>query len=453
MRDGWLVERAFNNPQKATKVTYGSKNGAKSQNSTPRKNFMNVDGISDPASPEPKFKTRPSLPHDSSPDPEQSPFKTKRSAKDQSSPLDELESDVNSDPPRRLPGRNKQPRPGRRQSSRFKKSIRDVTPEPVTQRPEFKMPEGYDDYASDAGLADLDVLLNETPVEGRKKVALERGKALCPMCDEEVEEGWLKDFSKGQRMTIARQNKFCRMHKRKSAEKTWEDKGYPQLDWTRFEARIEEHHDYIEAIILGEVSHFGTEHKEKIKTGQNRTLFTTEDYPTPGYYGLRGMSLMTETIIQNFSSLLRERAPRDKLISARGYTGFVQSVLVPELAVKLIQEDMSLSADKAREVMEESRSVGEIINDDRGESRKRTQVVVRGSRGAEEDDVAKVKSDADESPVKLRVQEVGDSDSELSSLPSSSLTGDETESKAVVADTHVPEADDSDSDLSSLGNL
>lgn len=448
MQDGWMVERAFNKPRKTTNVTYGSKKGAKSQNSTPRRRFMNVDSISDPVSPEPEFKTRPELPHDSSSDTRQGSFKTTRPARDESSPLTELESDVQSDPPRPLDARNKQQKTGRRQSSRRKKSIRDVTLEPVSQRPEFKMPQGYDDYASDG---DLDGLLDETPVTGKKKAELERGKALCPMCEEQVEEAWLKDFSKGQRMTIARQNKFCRMHKKKSAEETWKDKGYPQLDWNRFETRIGKHHDFIEALILGKVSHFGTEHKEKIKTGQNRTLFTTEDYPTPGYYGLRGMSLMTETIIQNFSSLLRERAPQDKLISARGYTGFVQSVLVPELAVKLIQEDMSLSANEARKVMEESQSVGEILHDDRGGSRKRAQVVSENS-GVEEDDVVKVKRDAGESSVRPKGQEVEGSDSELSSLTSGSLEEAETESKA-VAGTHAREVEDSDSDLSSLGDL
>lgn len=326
-----------------------------------------------------------------------------------------------------------------------------MTPEPVSQRPEFKMPEGYNDYTHDADFVEFDASLNATPAKS-KRVILDLGKALCPMCEEQVDKEWLKDFSKGQRMTIARQAKFCRMHKRRSAQEVWEQKGYPEIDWGNLETRIKGYHDYIETLIRGKTSHFGAEHEENIKTGQNRTLLKTDDYLTPGYYGLRGMSLMTEAIVVAFSSLLRERAPKDKLISARGYTGFVQSVLVPELAVKLIQRDMSLSADEAREVMMESRGVGEILNDEKRESQKQAQTAKDSSGGEEEsgiNDGPARKGDLsdDETPVKLKIQEVADSDSDLSSI--ASLGGKtKAQSKSPVR-THAPGVDDSSSDLSS----
>ena len=41
---------------------------------------------------------------------------------------------------------------------------------------------------------------------------------------------------------------------------------------------------------------------------------------------------------------------------------FVQAVLVPEMAVRLIMEDMKVTEKKAREVLEESRSIGETLN-------------------------------------------------------------------------------------------
>lgn len=367
-----------------------------------------------------------------------------------SSSLTEPASSVPSDPPRPLQDRSKNKRPTRRQRNSYEKERRERTPEAVSQRPEFKMPEGYNDYAPSSQLGDLEISLKEVPAE--KKRNLEPGKALCPMCEEQVSEEWLQDFSKGQRMTVARQAKFCRMHKRKSAQKTWEEKGYPEIDWNNLVARIERHHDYIESLIRGKISHFGELHLEKINTGKNRTLLKTEDYLTPGYYGLRGMSLMTETIVEIFSSLLRERAPRDRLISARGSTGFVQSVLVPELATKLIQGDMSLGADEARQVMQDSRAVGEILNDEKRESQRQTQA--KDGSGAEDNAEEDSKENGNKSDdlvlVDLEIQEVADSDSDLSSV--ASMGGRKKLESKVAVETQAQDVDNSDSDLSSVAD-
>ncbi|PSR90441.1 RTC4-like domain-domain-containing protein, partial [Coniella lustricola] len=210
----------------------------------------------------------------------------------------------------------------------------------------------------DAALPQLVLSPTNSP---SKSTVVEPDKIICPICEDLVDEELLQTFSKGLKMDVARQAKFCRLHKKKSAEQIWEAKGYPNIEWSELKGRIERHHDHIKSLIAGKASetHFGSLLMEKIKSGQNRTLLKTDDYLSPGYYGLRGMSLMTETIVEMFSALLRKRAPQDKLISARGYSGFVQAVLVPELAVMLIQEDMSLSAEKARGVMQDSRAVGE----------------------------------------------------------------------------------------------
>lgn len=441
--DGWLPE----GKQKPAHVKYGKK-GGKSQASTPQKfrgasKYSAVDSPESPA----KFKKPGQSQHDAtSPVPEPKPS---RLSKSKSSP--EVGSEAHSDPPRPLEGGNGDKRPSRRQSKRH--MVGRTTPEPASQRPEFKMPEAYDDYAPDAALVGFDMSLKETPVDNKKRSNLNPGKALCPMCEAQVDADVLKEFSNGQRMTIARQAKFCRMHKKTSAQRTWEEKGYPDIDWTNFAARIQGHNDYIDSVIRGKVSHFGEALRDKIKTGQDRTLRQTEEFPTPGYYGLRGMSLMTETIVETFSNLLRQRAPRDKLISARGYTGFVQSVLVPELAVKLIQEDMSLDADEAREVMKESRAAGEILNDEKRESQKQIQVEDDSAEDDAGDESEGHGDNDDETPVKLMIQEVADSsDSELSSIASMGGKKEELEIKEPVK-TWSPVVDESDSELSSVGDL
>lgn len=455
MGDGFLVERR-RKPQKAVfgKKARNMKNADSSRDSTPRRNFEKLNSMSASPSPEKvRFRATPLEPELSSPAvPKSKPSKALKSQDhSESSELSELDSSVCSDPPRPMKGRRKEKPNWRQPSKGRRKNIKEITPEDVSQQPRFKMPEGYDDFATQNELAHVDMLTCEDLQRG-KEADLGPDKASCPMCDEPVDKKWLSEFSENQRMTIARQAKFCHMHKKRSAKDTWAAKKYPEINWETLESRIAAQHDFLESLINGEASHYGDVHRESINTGKNRTLLKTEDYPTPGYYGLRGMSVMTETIVEMFSALLRERAPRYKLISARGHTGFVQSVLVPELAVRLIREDMSLGDEEAaRAVMEESRAIGEILHDEKKES----QGQMRGSTGGDGqgDPEGGLKPGADgkasgggeDVSIALRIQEIDDSDSDLSSLSSSG-------GKQPAAGRTL-EVLDSDSELSSLPDL
>jgi hypothetical protein len=65
-----------------------------------------------------------------------------------------------------------------------------------------------------------------------------------------------------------------------------------------------------------------------------------------------------------FTPLLKKRVVKDRLMAARGVTGFVQSVLVPEVTVLLIMEDMNIMIDEARTVMKDSIGMGELIHEE-----------------------------------------------------------------------------------------
>lgn len=374
--------------------------------------------LSDSTSPAKQFKY-----HDSYESLQSSPVSLKLSQKmdnkdDFSSGLSDPPSSDKSDPPRALGDREKKAKARKGKKTK----VPDVSAEPMSQIPVFKMPKGYGEYAP-VEMGDFDTAIDGMPVVQERQLDL--GMVLCPMCDEQVDEELLKEFSKGTRMVMAQQAKFCRMHKRKTAEKLYVERGYPEIDWTTLGARIERHHDFLKSLILGAESHFASILTENIRTGNARTLLTTREYHTPGYYGLRGMGFMTEMVTETFSRLLRERAPTDTRISGRGYTGFVQSVLVPELAVKLIQEDLSLVRDKAREVMVESRELGEILNDEKRQSQPRPHIDIRQDSPEEEEheheESEEDKEDSDksndEAPTDLKALEVADSDSALSSPP------------------------------------
>ena len=73
-------------------------------------------------------------------------------------------------------------------------------------------------------------------------------------------------------------------------------------------------------------------------------------------------------IIAHFAPALRTLAATDKLIaSSGGVSGFVQGVLVPELATRLVMDDMGVNEEQAREILKESAEVGALLCEEEDE--------------------------------------------------------------------------------------
>jgi hypothetical protein len=74
----------------------------------------------------------------------------------------------------------------------------------------------------------------------------------------------------------------------------------------------------------------------------------------------------TDHIIASLGDKLRKQAAQDKLVAvsgiAGGVPGYIQAVLVPELAVKLIQNDLKISDAAALEVVADSAELGDLLN-------------------------------------------------------------------------------------------
>ena len=71
--------------------------------------------------------------------------------------------------------------------------------------------------------------------------------------------------------------------------------------------------------------------------------------------------------MSRFAPKLRRLAASDKLISSAGVSSYVQAVLVPELAVLLVMDDLNFSQEKAREVVQESVGIGNLLNEEEDE--------------------------------------------------------------------------------------
>lgn len=63
-----------------------------------------------------------------------------------------------------------------------------------------------------------------------------------------------------------------------------------------------------------------------------------------------------------FSRTLRRMAASDLIIKQAGPVAYTQAVLVPELAMRLVKEDMGVSDEAARSILRESIEVGEKLN-------------------------------------------------------------------------------------------
>ncbi|GKU04105.1 hypothetical protein FLAG1_06465 [Fusarium langsethiae] len=258
-------------------------------------------------------------------------------------------------------------------TKKLKKKERPPTPEykpakfinPVDIDSDFDLEGANADSVSSPILSDLDQLSdmesNEIPPEGEK--SLEETMAKCPWCGDAVLEQALKDFSRGKRLNVQMQTRFCAKHKKESAMDTWRERGYPRIDWDRLEKRLEDHQQYLAKIVHGKESHYRSMLAEKIQTGQARSLKKEGDL-NPGYYGPRGCKVMCDYLVEEFGQSLKDRATKDRVIAGRGSAAFIQSVLVAELAVQLIMEDMSVNAREAREIMEESKTLGELLHEE-----------------------------------------------------------------------------------------
>lgn len=69
----------------------------------------------------------------------------------------------------------------------------------------------------------------------------------------------------------------------------------------------------------------------------------------------------------SFAPKIRRLAASDKLVSSAGVAGYVQAVLAPELALRLVMEDMGADEEEARTVLRESAEVGNLLNEEEDE--------------------------------------------------------------------------------------
>ncbi|KAI9727909.1 MAG: hypothetical protein M1828_005314 [Chrysothrix sp. TS-e1954] len=191
----------------------------------------------------------------------------------------------------------------------------------------------------------------------------------CPLCGEEVPRAFLMTMHSGlSRLSWKERVEICAAHKRHAADSEWKQHQYPAVDWGGFDQRLKSFHGSLNAILeLKRPSYYRKELEQRVDEGSSRNAYrnpTADDQETtiPGYYGLKGAQRMQSHLVNVFSDKIRALAATDKLIPATGPAGYIQAVLVPELAVMLVREDLDVDEEKARTVLRESSNVGRLLN-------------------------------------------------------------------------------------------
>ncbi|TPR01514.1 DAD family protein [Aspergillus niger] len=192
--------------------------------------------------------------------------------------------------------------------------------------------------------------------------------AVCPWCKAPVDPGDLLRFRAQPKQRMREQRQFCDSHKQSSAEQEWREKGYPEIDWDTFDERITRHFADLETIMVPESASFYRNSLDTaLKTGQAKNFRLSLDGDglekiSCGYYGTRGAGKMLQAITARYGRKLRRLAADDQIVKMAGPVGYAQAVLVPELAVRLVKEDMGVNEETARQILRETIDLGEKVN-------------------------------------------------------------------------------------------
>ncbi|KAF4256433.1 hypothetical protein KXV68_005557 [Aspergillus fumigatus] len=193
-------------------------------------------------------------------------------------------------------------------------------------------------------------------------------QSLCPWCKKAVDSDALRKFRAQPKQRICEQQQFCESHQKETAEKEWKERGYPDIDWDTFDERIKCHFDDLESILVPEGnSYYRNVLDTMLKSGKAKNFRLTLagdalETICCGYYGTRGANKMLQALTARFSRKLRRLAAEDHIVKTAGPVIYAQAVLVPELAVRLVKEDMGVDVDSARQILRESIEIGEKLN-------------------------------------------------------------------------------------------
>lgn len=186
----------------------------------------------------------------------------------------------------------------------------------------------------------------------------------CKFCNKDLPDGFYETPPTSLRARYG----YCLRHENASTLMTGRQKGYPSsIDFETLRNRIQDLKPTIRKILdSAEESPFLVDLKKRVSrrtAAQPMIRIKLFQDSQPGYYGPRGTELISEMMMKKFGTYIRSRDNlSDGVDFCGGVTGYISSVIVPEVGVRLIMEDMKVNWKEAREVMKESVTYGNVIN-------------------------------------------------------------------------------------------
>lgn len=122
--------------------------------------------------------------------------------------------------------------------------------------------------------------------------------SLCPWCKKEVDPGILMLFEAQPRQRLREQRQFCASHQQNTAEREWEARKYPDINWDLFDERVQGHFPALEELLVPDCSsYFRNILDENLKKGKAKNFRLTLagdglETISCGYYGTRGAAKM-----------------------------------------------------------------------------------------------------------------------------------------------------------------
>ncbi|KAK7207141.1 RTC4-like domain-containing protein [Myxozyma melibiosi] len=222
--------------------------------------------------------------------------------------------------------------------------------------------------------SDLKILEASEDLETQTQATIRRldsGRALsnCPLCDSPLSEAIRVKFGKFEDR-VKRSYAICQAHKKEKVMELAAGRNYStSLNESSLEKRARKAVAAIDlpAILNGEQHSVYHEHAKTAAQKHGRRLDALQQMEAgqgdmlPGYYGLVGNGVMLRVAMTACEKQIRAAAARERWISNLSVTGYVASVLVPEIAVRLIMEDQGCEKEAAEKIRKESIDYGRLM--------------------------------------------------------------------------------------------
>ena len=202
------------------------------------------------------------------------------------------------------------------------------------------------------------------------------GQYRCQICTEVVPLNLFQRFVERHRtqdlrdnglLKIRDQQQFCMFHQVDDSAREWRRRGYPIINWQEIETvRVPRHLAHLRAIVVRKAPSCFRDRLEAASKSSRKDLQKyirqCSSNAMTGYYGPYGAQLCCHVITENICDLVLECSRRDKLLRSTGIGSYVFTVLLPELFIRLVEEDVvGLSNTRAQEILAVSTGLGALV--------------------------------------------------------------------------------------------